>query len=540
MSTTYYVDTHALNASDSNAGSSTAPWKTLNKANNVAASGDTVIVRAGTYAESVSVKVGSVAWLAEADVIIDAAGLTTGFTVAALTGVTIQGFDIRNAPTYGILIQGGGGHIIRYNKVSACTSGGIRLQPQSPQLFQPTDNGAGGTLTAGTKFYAVSAIIGGLETLPSFVLGVTIAANHTVQVQWSKIPAATSFNVYGRTQTGATKIINVANSFGAGFPTWIDDGSLSPDGVTLLPQTSGVLMTTCIVEGNEVHDINSHGIYLFGANAVQVRGNDCHHNRLHGIALLNASNDNVVEFNRSYLNSTGGSRISNGIQCDGFGIGTPGSARNVIQDNACFRNEDSGISIYNGSIDCIVRRNISYANGDHGFDNLGATGCHFIGNTAYRNVAAGFNSEGGSLGVRVRNNISADNGINSPRTSGNYRCDPTVIADAELDNNVSWLTVPAASQPTVPGLANCEMTWGNTLYKTLALYQAAVPDQMVNGVSGDPKFTDPDNGNFHIGTGSAASQLATPSAPDHLASDYYGTASGATPDAGAIQQSLTA
>lgn len=539
MSTTYHVDTQALNASDSNAGTSSAPWKTLGHANNTVASGDTVIVRAGTYTESTALKTDSVAWLAEAAVIIDATGLVTGFTVAALDSVTIQGFDIRGATTYGILIQGGGNHIVRYNKVSGAGSGGIRLQPQSPQLFQPTDAGAGGALTAGLKSYAVTAIIDGAETLPSFILGVTIAAGHEVQVQWSKIPAATSFNVYGRTAVGATLIVNVANSFGAGFPTWVDDGSLTPDGVTALPQVSGVLMDPCIVEGNEVHDIDSHGIYLFGANAVQVRGNDCHHNRLHGIALLNASNDNVVEFNRSYLNSTHGSRISNGIQCDGFGANTPGSSRNVIQDNVCYRNEDSGISIYNGSNDCIIRRNICYLNGDHGFDNLGATGAHFTGNTAYRNVSAGFNSEGGALGVRMHNNIAADNGIYSPRSSGNYRVDPTVIADAVLDNNVSWLTIPAASQPPIAGLTNYEMTWGNTFYRTLALFIAAVPDQMLHGVAGDPKFADPDNGDFHLGGGSAAAQLATLSAPDHLDSDYFGTTSGATPDAGAIQRLLT-
>jgi hypothetical protein len=227
--------------------------------------------------------------------------------------------------------------------------------------------------------------------------------------------------------------------------------------------------------------------------------------------------------------------VANGIQCDAFGAGTPGSQRNLIQHNRCFYNDDSGISIYNGSNDCIVRRNISFGNGDHGFDNFNATNAHFIGNTSYGNVAAGFNSEGGSTGVRMFNNISQDNGVNSPRTSSNYRVDPTVTVDAQVDNNVSWLTVPAASQVGGLGLTNCEITWGNTNYLTLAAFRTAQPGQMAAGISGDPVFTDPANGVFSPGAGSSAAAIGTTSAPDHIAADFYGTDSGSTPDAGAIQ-----
>ncbi len=50
--TTYYVATNAANASDTNPGTSTAPWKTLTKAGNTARAGDTVYVKAGTYNET--------------------------------------------------------------------------------------------------------------------------------------------------------------------------------------------------------------------------------------------------------------------------------------------------------------------------------------------------------------------------------------------------------------------------------------------------------------------------------------------------------
>jgi parallel beta-helix repeat protein len=465
---------------------------------------------------------------------VEASNLSTCISLLSVTDCVIDGFSAYASNGYGILVQGGGNHTIRNNEVLGHPSGGIRLQPLSPQLFQPTDAGAGGTLAAGQYAYMVSAIIGGQETLPSFELKITIAANHQIQLQWSKMATATSFNVYGRTVAGETLITNIANSFGAGFPTWVDDGSLTPDGTTIPPTSSSVGLTPCFVDNNEVWRNLSHGVYMYGASGCFIRGNHSHHNVFHGIALLNGSNGNTVEFNVCHNNSKG-NRTANGIQADNFGAGTSGSASNVIQYNRCFRNEDSGISIYSGSHDCIVRRNICYLNGDHGIDNLNAQNCHMINNMCYHNVSAGLNSEGTSQGIRMYNNISMDNGIQSPRTSGNYRVDPTANADAQLDYNISFLTVPAASQPGGSGITNCEMTWGNTTYSTFAAFRTAVPSQMVHGVAGNPQFKDITNADWHLKAGSPAIGLGLASAPDFITTDFYGNPVASPPNAGPIE-----
>lgn len=464
---------------------------------------------------------------------VEASNLSTGISLLNVTGCLVEGFSIYASNGYGIFIQGGGGHTVRSNEVMGHPSGGIRLQPQSPQLFTPTDNGAGGTLAAGTYAYQVSAIISGQETLPSFSLSVTIATNHTVQMQWSKIPSATSFNIYARSVAGKTLLTNIANSFGVGFPTFVDDGSLTPNGVTIPPTTSLVGLTACTIADNEVWRNLSHGIYMYGASGCFIRGNRSHHNTFHGIALLNGSNGNTVECNVCYQNSKG-NRTANGIQADNFGAGTSGSSNNIIQYNRCFRNEDSGISIYSGSDNCIVRGNISYLNGDHGIDNLNALNCHMINNLCYKNVSAGLNSEGSSMGIRMYNNISMDNGIQSPRSSGNYRVDPTANADAQLDNNLSFLTVAAASQPGGAGITNCEMTWGNTTYKTFALFKFAQPSQMVHGVAGNPLFAALAQQDFHLLTGSPAIGLGSASAPDYAANDFFGTPRATPSNAGPI------
>ena len=58
LAATYYVSTAG---SDSNPGSSGQPWRTIQKAANTAAAGDTVTVRAGTYHERVQINVSGTA-----------------------------------------------------------------------------------------------------------------------------------------------------------------------------------------------------------------------------------------------------------------------------------------------------------------------------------------------------------------------------------------------------------------------------------------------------------------------------------------------
>src|ERR1043165_3720865 len=107
---TYHV---ATSGNDTNSGSLAAPWRTIQKAANTLATGDTVLVRSGVYGERVTVNVsGSAAggfvtfqnYPGELP-ILDGTSLTVPATdngMFLLTGrsyVTIDGFEIRNYRT---------------------------------------------------------------------------------------------------------------------------------------------------------------------------------------------------------------------------------------------------------------------------------------------------------------------------------------------------------------------------------------------------------------------------------------------------------
>ena len=122
--TQYYV---SVSGSDSNPGTSSLPWRTIQKAANTMVAGDTVTVLAGNYPERVQV---SRSGAAGAQITFQASGVVTmrGFTVRG-NYVTIRGFDISNTPNawadgQGIFVQANY-CVIENNYVHYATRGGI-------------------------------------------------------------------------------------------------------------------------------------------------------------------------------------------------------------------------------------------------------------------------------------------------------------------------------------------------------------------------------------------------------------------------------
>jgi parallel beta-helix repeat protein len=109
----YYVST---TGSDTAAGTLAAPWRTIQKAANVAPANSTVIVATGTYAEFVSIIRSSIAFQAQ--------GATVkGFYITG-SNVTVSGFAINDSPSYGVELRGSNS-TIKNNIITRGKSSGI-------------------------------------------------------------------------------------------------------------------------------------------------------------------------------------------------------------------------------------------------------------------------------------------------------------------------------------------------------------------------------------------------------------------------------
>lgn len=137
---TYYV---APTGSDSNPGTTAAPWRTIQKAANTLAAGDTVVVQPGTYGERVLMtRSGSsglpITFLANGSVSMK------GFTIGA-SYITVRGFYITDTPNtnydsgFGIYVKGSY-NTIEDNYVYYALRGGVTLDAVKGNYGTTTHN----------------------------------------------------------------------------------------------------------------------------------------------------------------------------------------------------------------------------------------------------------------------------------------------------------------------------------------------------------------------------------------------------------------
>lgn len=128
---TYYVST---TGKDTAAGTLANPYKTLTKAAGVAAAGDRVLVRGGSYFEQVKIgRSGSATTPIEfgvypgETVVIDGSKTARGTDLVSITGshVAFRGFKVVNAKRTGIALWAARGVTLSRNTVTGCVRGGI-------------------------------------------------------------------------------------------------------------------------------------------------------------------------------------------------------------------------------------------------------------------------------------------------------------------------------------------------------------------------------------------------------------------------------
>ena len=261
--------------------------------------------------------------------------------------------------------------------------------------------------------------------------------------------------------------------------------------------------------GQPVQGLTAHGISLSGTTSSTISGNQVDHNTDSGISLVTSSSGNDIAYNVGFNNAQQWQRNATGVDDR-----SPG---NVLEYNVMHDNEDTGIQLWDGGDNAVVRNNVTYNNGDHGIDDHDAASAVIISNSVYRNCTSGINVEGTASNTMVENNIAVDNAvypaynnISCARQVGNIATSSTVAASTTANFNIVNLTT-----------SGTVYTWGSSRYTSIQTMQTAT-GQEARGLQADPKWKSPSTWDLHIVGGSPAIDSADSSVSNESITDLDG------------------
>jgi parallel beta-helix repeat protein len=120
----------ASTGSDANDGSATAPWRTIQRAVDIAPAGSSIYVHAGVYGPFTIVRSGLTVVAATAETAVVSGG-TYVVLVRGVTGATIRGLTIQNAPDQwgsGVRIESSSGVVVEQNLIRDNHSFGVKVK----------------------------------------------------------------------------------------------------------------------------------------------------------------------------------------------------------------------------------------------------------------------------------------------------------------------------------------------------------------------------------------------------------------------------
>jgi hypothetical protein len=470
---THYVGT---TGNDANPGTLAAPWRTIQKAANTLAPGNTACIRGGVYSEVVTVNVsgsaggGFITFLSYPgeQAILDGTSLTVPLgwgpmiRIENKSYIVIQGLELRNYRSsvknhspIGIFVTGFGDHIeLRGNKV---------------HHIETNYTGKSGGDAHGIAVYGTAA--------PQAITNVVIDGN---EVYSNKLGSSESLVVNGNVDGFQITNNSVHDNNNIGIDVIGFEGK-SPDPV-LDQARNGV------VSGNLVYNIDSYnnpaygrersadGIYIDGGRDTLVERNIVHHTNL------------AVE-----LASEHAGHATSGI---------------TVRSNFIYSNTQVGIAI--GGYD---KRRGSTEN------------CVIVNNTLYNNYTQ--LDWGAELYIQfdTRNNIIKNNVIYANSTRRFIESWSAVMTGNVVDNNL-YLAAGGGSNGT--------WIWKNVTYNTFVDYQAGSGND-ANGLVGiDPLFVSTATPDLHLQSTSPAidrGQAVTQSGPFDI--DGQARVQGAAIDIGA-------
>ena len=448
LAATYYV---ATNGSDSAAGTLVAPWRTVQKAANTLAPGDTVLVRGGVYNERVTINIsGSAAggYVTFQDYpgetpILDGTGLTVPatdngmFLIQDKGHIAVQGFEIRNYRTStknivpaGIFVSG--------------ASHDITMRSNRVHHIETNYSGSNGGDAFGIVVYGTSS---GQAITNLFIQSNVVCSNKT----GSSETVTVNGNVMNFDVSGNSVFDN--NNIGIAF--------IGFEGVS--PTTATDRARNGLCRGNTVWNISSFGNPAYGNDYAA-----------DGIYCDGASNV-VIELNRVF-------NCDIGVELASEHAG--GNASSIqCRDNLIWSNRIVGIYI-------------------GGYDTLRgwAEFCRITHNTLYHNDTLHQGNGEFRLQFDTRTNVFTHNLVVANSQGlliGNQYTQNT-------NNTVDWNLYFA------PGGANgSDWEWKKTSHSSFSAWKSGTGND-THSVFGDPQFVSEPQMNFHLATNSPALNAGDP------------------------------
>ncbi|WP_025719549.1 right-handed parallel beta-helix repeat-containing protein [Paenibacillus sp. 1-18] len=444
--TKYYV---ATSGSDSNAGTTDAPWKTLQHAADVAPAGSTVYVRGGVYNQKLkitrsgSASQGPIVFTSYGTetVIIDGTGLSVSGTeglieLADVNYVTVQGFEIRNFTTasknavpVGIYVHGSGSFInLSNNKIHDIKN------TVTPAGKDRLGRDAHGIAVYGTK-------------APASLHDLTISGNELYNL------------VLG-----------------------------SSESLVLNGNVDGFAVTD-----NLIHDNDNIGIDLIGFEGTAP--NTAYDQARNGLVKGNRVYNNSVRNNPSYKkddNSAGG-------------IYVDGGKDSIIEQNYSYNN-DIGIEMASehaskATSNITVRSNVIYNNrltgiamGGYNEERGSTVNCKIVNNTLFKNDT--FDDGSGQLLVQydTRNNVIKNNIFVASSTDVLISNEYTKNSGNVVDYNLYF--APGGS-------SEANWKWKDKEYTGFSAYKKGTGND-AHSLFIDPKFVNATGDDFHLQSSSQA------------------------------------
>lgn len=448
--TEYYV---ATSGSDSNAGTSASPWKTLQHAADAAGPGSTIYVRGGVYNEKLKItKSGSAdqgpitftSYPSE-QAVIDGSGLTVSGTegiidIADASYITVKGFEIRNFTTtknnvmpVGIYVHGAGGNLsLSNNKVHDIKN------TSTPSGTDLLGRDAHGIAVYGTK-------------APDSIHDVTIDGNELYNLV---LGSSESLVVNGNVDTFSVTNNKIHDNDNIGIDVIGFEGKS--------PNTAYDQARNGFISGNEVYNISSNNNPSYGKKLPN------NSNAADGI-YVDGGKDSVIERNYSYNNDIG---IE--IASEHAGKAT---SNITIRSNLVYNNRLTGIAM-----------------GGYDTKRGSTVNCKIVNNTLYKNDTLGDGS--GQLYVQydTQNNTVVNNIFVASSSNVLIYNEYTKNSGNVVDYNLYF--APGGS-------SNATWTWKNKTYTGFAAYKTGTGND-AHSKFADPLFLNAAANDFHLTTSSPA------------------------------------